>query len=188
MRRIGEGGTAEKGLVTAFVAATLLAVFTIWSTRATTYPRPRLPRLEPTAAVIGSVTPGTPSLTPVAASLDKHILYAVAHDPFRWERKRPKSRFRSPVSPVPAPLEPVIAELPPDSDSSEEASTVRLLGIAVQTQGPGLAAVQIGDAPPRVLRVGERSGGFRLISVSAGEARLQSPDSAMTIRFSSSVP
>ena len=133
-----------------------------------------VPASEATAvrAAIGS-TVGAQS-----EELGRIVSRAVDRNPFRPDRSRPDSRF---------------GEEEASFEHIEEAFNefytpepqVRLLGLAAAGLHGGLAAVEIAGLGQRILRVGEELGGYRLLSVSATEARLSGRDSVLVLRLSS---
>lgn len=61
--------------------------------------------------------------------------------------------------------------------------SVLVRGIASAHGGSGMAALQSGGGPVRIVRVGEAFLNFRLLSVSGDEVRLQGPDSIIIARY-----
>jgi hypothetical protein len=97
------------------------------------------------------------------------LLLAVENDPFEAERRRPASRYRLPgdVDPPPPPPPPPLPDF-------------RVAGTAV-TPGGGFAIVHVGDAPPRVLEVGEYLAGFRLQHVAAESITMANNEREVTL-------
>jgi len=91
---------------------------------------------------------------------------AVAHDPFRPDRKPAPERFRLPGEGVPAP-KPAAALAAP--------SPVTLIGTAVIGDG-GFAMCQRGAEPPKLVRVGDSYGDFTLRAVHPGRAVFRAKD------------
>ena len=127
-----------------------LALFlrTLWQAAALERPS------APPAAVVADTTPirGEPA-THMALS---DVLTAVAEDPFHPERRVPDRRFSVDEGPVvgmaPAP-----------------AGSLRLTGTALLPSG-AFALVALGAESPRIVRVGERVGPYRLVAIRKGEA------------------
>lgn len=99
------------------------------------------------------------------------ILAAVARDPFRRERRRPPDRYR-----------------PPGERSSARRATPsgpapRVLGVAWLPDGSGVAALALGRASARVLRVGDTIGEWRLVRVEEGRAHVAGRDTTVTLRL-----
>lgn len=55
---------------------------------------------------------------------------------------------------------------------------VALVGTVVRPDGGGIAVCQVGNQPPRVLRVGERIGGLTLLEVGQGRAAFRNQTGA----------
>jgi hypothetical protein len=85
---------------------------------------------------------------------------AVESNPFRPDRAPAPIAFRMPQEerPASAPAAPV---------------AVKLVGTAVMPGSTGFAMCQLGNQPPRVVRVGETIGDFTLKAVEQGRARFQ---------------
>jgi hypothetical protein len=104
-------------------------------------------------------------------SLDA-LMLAIENDPFHPERTRPPVRYRLPgdVDPPPPP------ELPPPPPLPD----FRVTGTAVTPEG-GFAVMQLGDAPPRVLAIGEYLAGYQLARVTAETATMQNEQREITL-------
>jgi hypothetical protein len=136
-------------------------------------------------ALVRAIAPGTggpvvaatepaPPQDEMAAAADRSLtmdalLLAVENDPFEAERRRPASRYRLPgnVEPPPPPPPPPLPDF-------------RVAGTAVTPSG-GFAIVHIGDAPPRVLEVGEYLAGFRLQHVAAESITMTNDEREVTL-------
>lgn len=102
----------------------------------------------------------------------QELLAAVARDPFHPERRRPAGRYRLPGSRSPSPV------------SRRPSPTVRLHGLAAGPKRTGLAAVQIGGSPVRILRLGESHLGFELTDVRPDGAVLSGTDTTLVLSLS----
>lgn len=127
-----------------------------------TLPEPPQPELEP------QHRPG--------GAPDRMILAAVVRDPFRVDRSRPPDRYR-----LPATSGQLAAEVVPEPVSP----IMRVVGVAALGDGRGLAAVEVAGERPRLVRIGEEFAGLRLVSLSPGEARLESKDTTLVLRLPS---
>lgn len=87
------------------------------------------------------------------------VASAVAANPFRPDRRPAPEPFRMPG-------EGVIAT----AAGQTLPGAIVLIGTAVLPNGGGFAMCQRGGEPPRLVRVGERFGGFTLRSVAQGRA------------------
>lgn len=91
---------------------------------------------------------------------------AVAHDPFRPDRKPAPERFRLPGEGVP---------VPKPAAALAAASPVTLIGTAVIGDG-GFAMCQRGVEPPKLVRVGDSYGDLLLRAVHPGRAVFRAKD------------
>jgi hypothetical protein len=112
---------------------------------------------------------GAPAERPLSADA---LMLAVENDPFLPDRSRPAARYRLPgdVDPPPPPPPPPPPALP----------DFRVSGTAVLPQG-GFAVLGIGDAPPRVLAIGEYLGGYMLAGVTAETATMKNDEREITL-------
>ena len=69
----------------------------------------------------------------------------------------------------PAPATVAVGVLPQQLTPAAQALP-RLIGTVVESQGGGFVILELSDARMQVVRIGERAGGLRLRSVTAGEA------------------
>lgn len=152
------------------IAATL--VLLLWPVR----PQPReLALALPTAAPI-----------PAAIAADSSAERIVATNIFSSSRRAPRTRF------VPPGTEQAnMSEMMPVGDSdaasgtgSESFSAPRLFGIIVQ-DGVRRALLQLpgSDSVPRLLAVGERQSGYRVVSIAADRVVLASASGSRTVRM-----
>ena len=148
-------------------------------------------RVLTSASLPESIVPEAPS----APTLDSHrdrppaslekvnqlVLTSVAHNPFRADRTRASGRYGA---------QPGAEELTPELGQApvEAVPVLRVLGVAVQGQNGGLAAVEVEGSSPRILRIGDEIAGFRLVSLSATEVRLESPDTTLVFPLASPIP
>jgi hypothetical protein len=121
---------------------------------------PIIPTADPPAAPTMEVRAPVPASAPAAGDLSQ----AVEQDLFRPDRKRPAMRFRLPGEPLPG-----------STPAGPPESRVRLIGTALLPPGGGFAMCQVGDDPPRVVRLGERLGDLVLREVVQGRAVFVSP-------------
>ncbi|HET8655014.1 MAG TPA: hypothetical protein VFL93_05835 [Longimicrobiaceae bacterium] len=121
-----------------------------------------------------------------ADELDRLALDVVERDPFRQARSRPEGRYHlpgsEPVAATPAPSR------PPPPPPRPPLPQLRLVGVVVLGAGKGMAALQSPGAAERVVNVGEAVSGFRLVSVSATEARLSGQDTVLVLHTESPNP
>ncbi len=118
--------------------------------------------------------PAAPARVPGYA-LDR-VLGAVAKDPFHPERRRPGARFQ-------LPSDAVAVTVRHEGPSAMEGS-LRLVGTAVGADGSGFAMCAWQGAPPRIVRIGERIGEWRLQRVSPGAAAFATPaGDTITVRI-----
>lgn len=81
-------------------------------------------------------------------------------DPFSPDRAPPERRYT-----LPGDVPPVAADA-----GAPAAPRPTLLGTAVASDGGGFATARLGDAPPRILHVGDRLGPYTLRAVARGRA------------------
>lgn len=135
-------------------------------------------RLDPLPSVTPADTPELPFLTvperhrPAPRSV---VIAAVAKDPFRADRTRPTARYQLPsdrftggrTAAVPRPRLP----------------TISLVGVALLSDGKGLAAVRVRGSPPRLLRIGDNVEGLVLLHVDPGSVTLTGQDTTIVLRL-----
>ncbi len=132
-------------LCTASVATAVVAVLQAW----------RLDPLPPPSPPPGvPMAPGAPESTGVPRAA---VLAAVEAAPFDPEREPPDRRLHPTGTSEPREPEP-------------EAAALRLLGTAVLPGTPGVALCAFGPEPPRLVRLHEEVGPYRLIAIRPGEA------------------
>jgi hypothetical protein len=122
--------------------------------------------------------PGTPADTAAANSPDERplsmdaIMLAIENDPFQPERTRSARRYRLPGDvDLPPPPPPPVPPPPPD---------FRIVGTAVTPDG-GFAVMGVGDAPARVLAIGDYLAGYRLERVAAESALMKNDEREITL-------
>lgn len=113
--------------------------------------------------------------SPVERSAITVVASGVSKDPFRPDRKRPPSRYRLPGDRT--------ANFQARASVPPSLTRIRLLGTAVVSGRPGLAAFQVPGRQPRMLRVGQLLEGFELASVERGIATLVGPDTTLVLRL-----
>ncbi|HEV8356840.1 MAG TPA: hypothetical protein VGQ17_08770 [Gemmatimonadales bacterium] len=89
---------------------------------------------------------------------------AISADPFRPDRRPAPVAFRMPGEPAG----------PGDSERASQPPPITLIGTAVQPDGGGFAMCQLGNDPPRLVRLGERLAGYTLRAVGQGRATFRS--------------
>jgi hypothetical protein len=131
-------------------------VLTAWTLQRAVRPL-ALPRSDavPTTPVIPTVT--VRAVHPLGVALA-----ATAADPFRPDRTRPPERFRLPG-------ERLIVATEADRPANM-ARELSLIGTVVLPGGGGVAMSRVGGDAPRLVRVGDRIGGYTLRSVHQGRA------------------
>ena len=85
----------------------------------------------------------------------------VERDPFHPERRPPLERFLLPEDQD---------DIRPGVSRESGPRQVRLVGTAVSGGSGGFVMCQVGNVPPRIVRIGEEVGGLTLRTVSRGEA------------------
>jgi hypothetical protein len=118
-------------------------------------PVPSVP--PPTLASAGSIASAPlPPATDVAAAVEK--------DPFAPDRSAPASPYRLPGEPDPKVEEPVVEPQKPV-----------VIGTAVSPQGRSFAVLQLGDARPVSLSIGDRIGAYTVKSIERGRVVFTTP-------------
>ena len=131
--------------------------------------------LEPLPAAARATAPRPAAAAGRRAALPRDYLsVAVESAPFHPLRQPPGERFRMPGEEIPIPVEDATA--PPPAP----AATLRLLGTMLLPEGGGMAMVQAGGAPPRLVRIGETVGEWTLQSVGRRTASFVDPSGART--------
>jgi hypothetical protein len=102
-----------------------------------------------------------PGIVQRAATAPALVVAAIESDPFHPDRRRPTIAFR-----FPGEARSDVAATP----ASVPREAMRLIGTVVQSAGKGFAMCQLGNEPPRILRVGERVGELTLKQVEQGRA------------------
>jgi hypothetical protein len=100
-------------------------------------------------------------LEPAGAVTAEDVAAAVDLDPFHPERRRPGTRFRLPEERTARAREPAGAPTRP---------SLELHGTVVLPDDRGFAMVASGGESPRVVRIGQSIGGYRLTEVERGRA------------------
>jgi hypothetical protein len=160
--------SASRALVVAALAFTVaLFVFGSALVRALASDAGTEPPAPPSVA--DTTDGGAPAERPLGADA---LMLAVENDPFQPDRSRPAARYRLPgdVDPPPPPPPPPPPALP----------DFRVTGTAVLPQG-GFAVLGIGDAPPRVLAIGEYLGGYMLAGVTSETATMKNDEREITL-------
>jgi hypothetical protein len=150
----------EPALAAAASAFGVAAIIMLWTLYRAIAGDPTIASREPSAA------PATLSAIALAELPDGLMEKTVDHDPFHPERRRPTVPFRLPSEQAAAsPTAP-----PP------VAATLQLLGTVVTPGQDAFVLCQLGNEPPRVVRVGGKVGGYTLRRIEPGRAVFISPD------------
>lgn len=103
---------------------------------------------------------------------------AIDNDPFQESRRRPPERYRMPGDPIEDAGPPPPPPPPP----------FQVLGIAQLPGGGGSAIMQVEDAPPRVVSVGESLFGYTLDRVEGEVATLSGQGRTLTLTVAQASP
>lgn len=142
------GMTALRLSAGAFVAALVVAAFSVWDAwRIDPFPAPAAPNHAPT----GATRPDLPTI-PLT-----DVLVAVRADPFHPERRAPERRFS-------------FGRAPDAEDVASAPGELRLIGTAVLPGSGGFALCALGTEGPRMVRLDEEVGPYRLTAIRPGEA------------------
>lgn len=155
------------------LAATLAALAGVWavaSVASALRVRPDDGRVETRAAE------PLPIAAPPLPAPDSLVRRAVAAYPFTRGREPSASRAASAVS------------FFTGESAAATQPLLRLLGTVVDLEGGSFAMCQLGDAPARAVRVGDRIGEYRLRVVRQGSADFAGPDGAITLRVPNPAP
>ncbi len=129
----------------------------------------------PTAQTVDATEPALIDVPPRQGVVSESMLFAaVGKDPFRPDRRRPRTRYLLPSNRPPP--RPPAGRLP--------YAGIKLLGTAVMSEGGDLASLQIPGKPPQVVRVGHEFAGLTLLGVERGVATLAGPDTTLTVQLS----
>jgi hypothetical protein len=125
-------------------------------------------RLDRLPTIGETSVPGRLALPPARSPLRvAEVSTTVAADVFAPDRQRPLEAYRLPFEQQAAQGAPPVA------------TDLRLLGTVASPDGTqGFAMCQIGNDPPRIIRVGESFGGWTLRTVGEGRATVTSPRGA----------
>jgi Tfp pilus assembly protein PilP len=93
-----------------------------------------------------------------------YVADAVDADPFQADRRRPMNRYRLPTDPQ-------IAQKPL---AAGPIGVPKLVGTVIATDGKSFVVVQNAAEPPRVARVGDKVGEYRIRRITKGRATLAS--------------
>ncbi len=137
--------------------------------------------LRPAVRPLALTVPSAVSVAaPVAA--DSIAGQIVATNIFASSRRAPRTRFVPPgAEPVGILATPSASEVGPGGDPSE---TPRLFGIIAQ-DGARRALLQLpgADSTPRLFAIGERQGGYRVVSIGTDRVVLASAAGSRTVRL-----
>jgi hypothetical protein len=97
----------------------------------------------------------------------------VEHNPFRPERAPANARYRI-AGTAPEPDQEKVSEKLP-------VPAIKLAGVIAGRSGKGMAALELEGHAARILSIGDTIGGFRLLSVNSGAARLARMDTTITL-------
>ncbi|MFN8581016.1 MAG: hypothetical protein U0163_08595 [Gemmatimonadaceae bacterium] len=123
---------------------------------------------------------GAVALPAQGATADSLATEIALANVFSSSRTPPRRRYTPPDS---ASTQEAPADAPPDSIVS--ASVPALLGTVVREDGVMLALMQLNPttAGPRVYRVGDRDGGYRVVAIAPREVVLQGPAGRRVLRL-----
>jgi len=149
----------EPALTTAASALGIAAALVMWGLFRLLAADP----LAPSHNVIASQTPlAGIAVVELPATL---VTETVDHDPFHPERRRPTTPFRMPGVPASAP-----------TAAPTPVAALRVLGTVVTPGEDAFALCQLGNEPPKVVRMGGKVGDFTLRKIEPGRAVFLSPD------------
>ncbi|MDH3291124.1 MAG: hypothetical protein OEO20_04075 [Gemmatimonadota bacterium] len=109
------------------------------------------------------------------AAPESVVFAAVARDPFRAERTRPAVRYQLPGDRLP--------EMRAAAGPRQRLPIISLVGIAVLSDGKGIAALQVRGRPPRIMRVGDTIEGLELVGIDSVAATLTGSDTTIVLRL-----
>ncbi len=110
----------------------------------------------------------------VVPTTESVILAAIARDPFRSDRKRPRSRYRLPGERR--------SRAKRAARVAASYARLRLLGTAVVPGGKNLAAFHIPGRPSWVVGIGQVVQGLELVEVHRGAVTLTGRDTTLILR------
>src|SRR5581483_3404589 len=104
-------------------------------------------------------------LAQIALAAPADIDGAVEQDPFSPDRSAPDEPFH----------------MPGEARASADASGVsspkpKVLGTAIGPVGESFATAQLGDAVPRIVRVGDKLGSYTVTAIARGRVQFRTPD------------
>jgi hypothetical protein len=160
--------STSRALIVSAVAFTV-ALFVFGSALVRALASDTVTEPPPTPSAADTTDGAEPAERPLSADA---LMLAVENNPFQPDRSRPAARYRLPgdVDPPPPPPPPPPPALP----------DFRVTGTAVLPQG-GFAVLGIGDAPPRVLAIGEYLGGYMLAGVTSETATMKNDEREITL-------
>jgi len=104
-----------------------------------------------------------PALARTTGAGAQEISVVLRGDPFAPERHAPATRFRLPGEAAP-------------TGAVVTTAALRLIGVALIADGRSFALVQAGGDTPRLVRIGEKIGGYTLRHVERDRATFAGPD------------
>ncbi len=129
----------------------------------------------PIASASESAGLGMPDMPQrVGPTTESVILAAIAKDPFRSDRKRPRSRYRLPGERR--------SRAKRAARVAASYARLRLLGTAVVPGGKDLAAFHIPGRPSWVVGIGQVVQGLELVEVHRGAVTLTGRDTTLILR------
>ncbi len=120
--------------------------------------------VAPLPGAEGNETMGlAPALTHAAGAGAQEIAVVLRGDPFAPDRHAPSTRFRLPGEAAP-------------TSGTVTVAALRLIGVALIADGRSFALVEAGSDAPRLVRIGEKIGGYTLRRVERDRAVFAGPD------------
>lgn len=153
---------------------------------------------------VGASAPSLPAGLSVArsaprtATVDSSSTVIVSTNVFSASRRAPSVRFKAPGSELDVPAfglvgagtAPTIGM--PDVASHTDAATSdevpQLFGVVVTDDAPRALLGLVAGEPPRLLAVGDRNGGYRVIAIDADRVVLSSAGGVRTLRLARRAP
>jgi hypothetical protein len=153
---------SERRLLAAAAALAMASALVLWTVRRAVF---HSDAAVPARAGVAAATPVVPEATRIPAVL---VDETVNHDLFHPERRKPRTPFRLPGEPDPAHA-PLPAPVAPQA-------ALHLLGTVMELGKDAFVVCQIGNEPPKVVRVGRTLGSYTLRKIEPGRAVFTSPD------------
>lgn len=142
----------------ALTVAAVAAVLAFGETYGAIVPAPLPTPVDAEGVAVATAGPGH-----AQGAAATELVAALRNDVFHPERRPPTVRFRLPgegTAPVTTPA----------------TAALRLIGVALVSDGKSFALVQVGSDSPRLVRIGESAGGYTLKQVMMDRASFAGPD------------